>query len=198
MIDRMSHTTPSHNPPGATNAATDDAVLDAQTIALLLDAHGDDASALGGGSAHAAADDARLIARVGARLQAAMQSSAASAMAQASPQAPASAPPVRTIQPEQGTWRQILPGIERKTLHRDGDIVSVLLRMQAGAVLPGHAHARDEECVVMQGRIRVGAALDVAAGGFHWVAQGTPHEAIVALEDTVVYLRGALDAHSHA
>lgn len=94
----------------------------------------------------------------------------------------------------EGRWRAYLAGIERKTLLRKGDDVSVLLRMQAGSVLPAHFHAADEYCIVISGRLRLQqSGIGIGVGGFHWVAQNTAHEPIVADEETLVYLRGALD-----
>ncbi len=97
---------------------------------------------------------------------------------------------------DEGRWRAMLPGVMRKTLTRQGDDVSVLLKMEAGSMLPGHWHLADEHCVVISGRLRLaGTDVVIEAGGFHWVAQHTQHEAIVAEEDSLVYLRGALDVH---
>jgi anti-sigma factor ChrR (cupin superfamily) len=72
--------------------------------------------------------------------------------------------------------------------------VAVLLRLRQGAVLPAHTHAKPEDCVVISGELRIGASgVQLQSGGFHWMAQDTAHEPIEALQDTLIYLRGALD-----
>jgi anti-sigma factor ChrR (cupin superfamily) len=106
------------------------------------------------------------------------------------------APQVVTIDAPDGRWRDFLPGVQRKTLLRQGDIVSVLLKLDAGAGLPPHHHHADEECVVLQGRLRLHDGTEIGPGGFHWVAEGTDHAELIALEPTTIYLRGALDVHA--
>ncbi len=141
-----------------------------------------------------AGDDER-IAQVGRQLAATMAQSMAQPMTQ-QPKAIDAAPDALTVNSTQGRWSPFLPGIERKTLMRRGpDDVAIMLRMRAGATLPVHGHARDEECVVISGRLRIGHTPTIVdAGGFHWVAQGSHHEVITAEEDTLIFLRGALDA----
>ncbi len=142
-------------------------------------------------------DDA-LIDRVGLTLRRAMKQVAPErSRSQATAAAIVVTANVVTVNADEGKWRVILPGVERKTLHRlAADDVAIMLRMQPGAVLHAHAHARDESCVLISGRLRVGADLLIEAGGFHWVAQGTAHEPITAEVESLVYLRGALDAHA--
>lgn len=148
-----------------------------------------------------AGDDA-LIDRVGQRLCAQLLHVDPRALQTEAIQKPEIATPATsstaiTVNELDGKWRQILPGVERKTLMRTGPSdVAVMLRMQSGAILPAHDHAADESCVVVSGRLRIGASLVVGAGGFHWVAQGSAHEPITAEVETLIYLRGAIDAHA--
>ena len=135
-------------------------------------------------------DDA-LFSRVGARLS--------QAMAQSAKASESTAPTTVSSNLGDGRWVTVLPGVQRKTLMRFTPTdVAVLLRLSKGASLPPHAHAKPEDCVVISGELRIGMAaggsgVQLQAGGFHWMAQGTEHEAIVALEESVIYLRGALD-----
>lgn len=96
-----------------------------------------------------------------------------------------------TVQSSEGGWHPLLPGIERKVLHAEGDTMSYLLRFAAGAVLPAHHHPQDEECVVLEGALLIGAGLRVPAGGFHLARKDMAHADITAATDTVVFLRGA-------
>jgi anti-sigma factor ChrR (cupin superfamily) len=107
----------------------------------------------------------------------------------------AAKPQVVTIDAHDGRWREFLPGVQRKTLLRQGDIVSVLLKLDLGAGLPPHHHHADEECVVLEGRLRLQDGTEIGPGGFHWVAEGTDHAELIALEPTTIFLRGALDAN---
>lgn len=96
-----------------------------------------------------------------------------------------------TVQASEGGWHPLLPGIERKVLHAEGDTMSYLLRFAAGAVLPAHRHPQDEECVVLEGALLIGAGLRVPAGGFHLARKDMAHADITAATDTVIFLRGA-------
>lgn len=102
-----------------------------------------------------------------------------------------------TVQPSAGDWLPLLPGIKRKLLHTQGDTQSYLLHFAAGAVLPAHRHPKDEECVVIQGALRIGADLRVPAGGFHLAREGMVHAAITAETETVIFLRGAGPRSDH-
>src|SRR4051794_8966372 len=53
-------------------------------------------------------------------------------------------------------WQRLLPGIQRKVLHQDAEVMSYLLKFAPGAVLPAHRHPMDEECVVLEGTLRIG------------------------------------------
>ena len=87
-------------------------------------------------------------------------------------------------------WQPFLPGIERKVLHQSGGIVCYLLKFAAGAVLPAHRHPVDEECVVLEGAVRVGS-LTLAAGSFQKVRQNVLDGETVSDLGAVIYLRGA-------
>lgn len=104
-----------------------------------------------------------------------------------------------TVPAEDAQWRPFLPGIERKVLHRHASgpgnqprgIMSYLLRLAPGAVLPAHHHPVDEECVVLSGVLKIGATLQLPAGGFHMGRQNVAHVAITTEQGAVIYLRGA-------
>jgi len=91
-----------------------------------------------------------------------------------------------------GDWHALLPGIERKVLQRTGDVMSYLLRFAPGAVLPAHRHPVDEECVVIEGRLRIGSTLELGPGGFHMVRAGVLDADSTSDEGCVIYLRGAV------
>jgi anti-sigma factor ChrR (cupin superfamily) len=75
------------------------------------------------------------------------------------------------------------PGCEVKTLlvDRDSGLLTVLLRMAPGAVLPDHEHVLIEQTYVLEGRLvdRDGpdAGLEVGPGEFVWRPAGSRHSA---------------------
>jgi quercetin dioxygenase-like cupin family protein len=96
-----------------------------------------------------------------------------------------------TVSTDAGDWHKFLPGIERKVLQQGEGLMSYLLRLAPGAVLPAHRHPVDEECIVISGVLRIGADLKLAAGDFHMGRKGIPHAAITSDGGAVIYLRGA-------
>jgi quercetin dioxygenase-like cupin family protein len=104
-----------------------------------------------------------------------------------------------TVHADVGSWRSFAPGIERKVLHDGGETMSYLLRLAAGAVLPAHRHPIDEECVVLEGMLRVKAEtgspeLILQAGSFHLGKKDVPHADITTDTGALIYLRGARPA----
>jgi quercetin dioxygenase-like cupin family protein len=91
-----------------------------------------------------------------------------------------------------GQWRQLLPGIERKVLQQTGSVMSYLLRFAPGAVLPAHRHPVDEECVVIEGHLRIGQTVELGPGGFHMVRAGVLDADSTSDDGCVIYLRGAV------
>jgi anti-sigma factor ChrR (cupin superfamily) len=95
-----------------------------------------------------------------------------------------------------GEWRRFLPGIERKVLHEQDGVMSYLLRFAPGAVLPAHRHPVDEECVVIEGRLRIGELM-LGPGGFHRVRHDVLDADSTSDEGCVIYLRGASPKAEH-
>jgi len=61
-----------------------------------------------------------------------------------------------------------------------------------GASLPPHRHPVDEECIVLEGRLRIGSHTEVGTNAYHRAHAGSLHPAIVAPEGATVFLRGAV------
>jgi ChrR Cupin-like domain len=96
-----------------------------------------------------------------------------------------------TVHADDDSWVPFLPKIDCKILNEIGGITSYLLRMKPGAVLPPHRHPVDEECVVIEGVLRIGNELVLSAGGFHLGRKDTPHDAITTDTGALIFLRGA-------
>jgi quercetin dioxygenase-like cupin family protein len=71
-------------------------------------------------------------------------------------------------------------------------VLSYLLRLAPGASLPPHRHALDEECLVLEGTLRVGSHTEVHAGGFHLAHRGALHPTVSTVTGATIYLRGAV------
>lgn len=88
-------------------------------------------------------------------------------------------------------WERVADGVERKLLSSAGGVESSWVRLAPGAVFPGHAHAGDEECVVLQGRLRIGADLWLQAGDYHLARGGTRHGEVASEGGALLFLRSA-------
>ena len=96
-----------------------------------------------------------------------------------------------TVAADDPRWSPFLPGVQIKVLHESDGVMSYLLRLQPGAVIPAHRHPHDEECVVMAGELRIGDDLVVAAGGFHLARKDVLHAPLTTVDGATIFLRGA-------
>ncbi len=96
-----------------------------------------------------------------------------------------------TVHAGEGRWKDLGGGLALKVLHRDGALMSYLVRMAPGSELPPHRHPVDEECVVLEGQVQVGG-LRVDAGGFHLGRRDLPHAAVRSEGGALIFLRGAV------
>ena len=96
-----------------------------------------------------------------------------------------------TVKADDERWRAFAPGVDRKVLHLSEGIMSYLLRLAPGATLPAHRHPVDEECVVLEGTLRIGDDLELHAGGFHLGRKNVAHAPITSDHGAIIYLRGA-------
>jgi anti-sigma factor ChrR (cupin superfamily) len=99
----------------------------------------------------------------------------------------------RTVRADDGSWRPFLPLIEVKVLHRDVERgrETALYRMQPGAAFPSHAHADDEECLVLEGEVSVGD-LCLRAGDYHHAGRGSQHPRLESRPGALLLISCAL------
>lgn len=90
----------------------------------------------------------------------------------------------RLVQVGQLPWeRTKFAGVETKTLVIDkpSGLLTVLMRMAPGAILPDHQHALIEQTYVLEGRLvdleGPDAGLSVGPGDFVWRPAGSRHSA---------------------
>lgn len=96
-----------------------------------------------------------------------------------------------TIPPGPDGWQPFGDGVQIKVLHENEGILSYLLKVAPGACLEAHRHPVDEECVVLDGILKVGSQIEVGPGGYHLARAGTLHATIRTETGATVFLRGA-------
>lgn len=88
-------------------------------------------------------------------------------------------------------WQPFGPGLNLKLLHEAGGVMAYLVRLAPGASLPPHRHPVDEECLVLEGRVRIGT-LELGPGGFHLGRRDVLHDRLDSPDGALIYLRGAV------
>ena len=88
------------------------------------------------------------------------------------------------VQPQTMEWRSTkFDGVEMKTLYvdRNTGLLTVLLKMAPGAVLPDHEHVRVEQTYMLEGRLddKEGPEVGLSVGPGEYVARpaGSRHAA---------------------
>ena len=89
-----------------------------------------------------------------------------------------------------GPWEPMAPGVARRVFMRaaDGEPLAFLLRVDAGARVDAHPHALREECVVIQGDLRI-AGVNLGPGDFHVAEAGSMHATMVSQGGVLAYIR---------
>lgn len=89
-------------------------------------------------------------------------------------------------------WQPIWPGVALHVLHDHGEAQSFLLRLEAGAAIPPHAHEGEELCVVLEGEIELDDTVG-RPGTFHLALPGSRHRNLRTRTGCLLYLRASLD-----
>ncbi len=100
--------------------------------------------------------------------------------------------PLAVTRAEDGAWRALLPGVLLKTLRADGGETgtqTALWRLEPGAVIPGHVHAADEECLVIEGSV-VYDDVEYHAGDFLLARRGEAHRPFHSPRGALLLIRG--------
>ncbi|MBM9500451.1 cupin domain-containing protein [Leptospira sp. 201903071] len=75
-------------------------------------------------------------------------------------------------------WKNsAFPGVEYKILNKDKtrNTVTLVIRMKAGAVFPGHSHGSGEDCFLISGDLNIAGTI-LHAGDFHRANAGSVHK----------------------
>ncbi len=97
-----------------------------------------------------------------------------------------------TIAGDEGEWRPFVDGVRIKVLREQAGVLSYLLRLEPGARLPPHRHPHDEECVVIEGSLRVGTGQAFGPGSYHLAHGGALHATVCTETGATIFLRGAV------
>lgn len=102
-----------------------------------------------------------------------------------------------TITGDDGEWRPFVDGVRIKVLREQAGVLSYLLRLEPGARLPPHRHPQDEECIVIDGCLRVGTGAAFGPGSYHLAHGGALHATISTDTGATIFLRGAVPQADH-
>jgi len=97
-----------------------------------------------------------------------------------------------TIAGDDGEWQPFLDGVRIKVLREQAGALSYLLRLEPGASIPPHRHPQDEECIVIEGSLRVGTHTAFGPGSYHLAHGGALHPTISTETGATIFLRGAV------
>jgi anti-sigma factor ChrR (cupin superfamily) len=104
------------------------------------------------------------------------------------------APPgTTTIRAADMHWVSAGPGVDVKVLRTDAgrNDQTVLIRMQPGAVVVGHPHTQEEECLVLEGEVFIGE-YHLGQGDMHVARPGAVHAPIRAPRGALLMIRSEM------
>lgn len=97
----------------------------------------------------------------------------------------------KAVRADEGRWRTLLPGLHVKFLrrHTDSGDLTALWRIDANASIPAHSHRREEECLVVSGRVRVGD-VEYGEGDYLFADAGSRHPVFTSNSGATLLIRG--------
>lgn len=99
-------------------------------------------------------------------------------------------PDTRTVRAASGAWNPLAPGVTIKLLRVDHDAgnMTAFIRMEPGSAFGAHQHLQNEECLVLEGEILIGAHC-LHAGDMHVAAAGTQHSRVTSPRGALMLVR---------
>lgn len=97
---------------------------------------------------------------------------------------------IHVVRHDAGEWQTLVPGVAIKRLRVDSARANetTLWRLDAGAVIPPHAHEDDEECLILEGSIlQDGVAYQ--AGDYLHAQAGSRHSPLSAPHGALLLIR---------
>lgn len=97
----------------------------------------------------------------------------------------------KALRADEGRWRTLLPGLHVKLLRRHAQAgeLTALWRLDANASIPAHPHHREEECLVLAGRVRVGD-VEYGEGDYLFAEAGSMHPVFTSAAGATLLIRG--------
>ena len=89
-------------------------------------------------------------------------------------------------------WRPNFPGVEVLPLWGNAKVASMLVRFAAGAGVPDHAHAVQEDCLMLEGDMFLGDIL-LRPGDYQRAAAGSRHFGEMSDVGGTFFFHGAID-----
>jgi anti-sigma factor ChrR (cupin superfamily) len=102
---------------------------------------------------------------------------------------PGDGPSTTTIVAGSEGWREVAEGAFVKRLWQHGASASMLLRLEAGARMPAHPHAVEEECLMLSGEAFFGDIL-LRGGDYQRAPLGTHHGEAFSDVGALLYVHG--------
>ena len=102
-----------------------------------------------------------------------------------------------TVAASDADWQPFSRGVRIKRLRERDGVLSYLLELEPGATIPPHRHPMDEECIVLQGVLRVGTTVELGPGGYHLAHGGALHATVSTPTGATIFLRGAVPRPDH-
>jgi ChrR Cupin-like domain len=100
--------------------------------------------------------------------------------------------PMRWVEPGHRRWVHSAAGVEVMPLRGDGEVVSMLVRFEAGASVADHRHALNEDCLVLEGEMFLGDIL-LRCGDYQLAPAGGSHFGETSDLGALFFFHGALD-----
>jgi hypothetical protein len=89
------------------------------------------------------------------------------------------------------SWTEASVGVAVKVLRGHGDVVSMLVRIAAGAAVPHHAHKLDEDCMMLAGELFSGDIL-LRQDDYQVVPKDIDHPESVSDTGALLYIHGVM------
>jgi anti-sigma factor ChrR (cupin superfamily) len=105
----------------------------------------------------------------------------------------AAPPGTVTVRAADMRWKSVGPGVQVKILRmdRERNDQTVLIRMQPGAMVVGHVHTQEEECLVLEGEVFIGSHR-LGQGDMHVARPGVVHAPIHAPNGALLMIRSEM------
>lgn len=102
-------------------------------------------------------------------------------------------PGTMTVRADEGTWQDYSPGVRFKVLREEPALgsMTLLIRMEPGAIVPLHAHSMEEHCYMLEGEATVGDQV-IRAGDWHVALPGTEHTGFLSKTGCLILVRGEI------